>query len=132
RTSRPASIAPETWPSTSTRASLTRWITRRTLPGQSAGARSFVGAGEIECVAVLAAVDLGVLAEFLFHFVAEEVPALEVAGAELTFFVLLIASAHAGKAALDFGSIAESVDQLGDGDGAVADCVFGIRHTELP
>src|SRR5271170_617352 len=100
---------PQTRPSTSTRASRTRWITSRTLPGQRTGARRLFGAGEVERMAMLAAVDLGVGSEFFLHFIAEEKPTLQVAGAELALLVLLVTGAHARNAALHLGSIAERV-----------------------
>src|SRR6202521_1721364 len=77
---------------------------------------------------MLAAIDLGIVAELLLPLIAEQIPALEVTGAELAFFVLFITRAHARNAALDLGSIAEGVHQLGHGHGFVAGCVFWIRH----
>ena len=47
--------------------------------------------GPVECVAKLAAIDLGVRADERFDFLRIIVPALQVAGAELPFFVFFVA-----------------------------------------
>src|SRR6266849_3828069 len=131
RMTRPTPMDPVQPPSTSTRASRTRCITRRIpemLPAQRSGAGSFLGIRQVECLAVLAAVDFRVLAELLLHFIAEKEPALEVTGAELALVILFITGAHARDAALDLGAVAERRNQLGDGNRLVTGCVFRIRH----
>ena len=61
---------------------------------------------------MLAAVDFGVFPPLLLDFLAEEIPTLEVTGAELALFVLFISSAHARHAPLHLGAVAERSDQL--------------------
>ena len=62
--------------------------------------------GEVEGLAVFAAVDFGVGAVLLADFVAEEVPALQMARAELAFLVFLVACAHARETLFYYRSVA--------------------------
>src|SRR5262245_30157989 len=101
----------------------------RALPAQGSGARGLFRVRQIQGLAVLAAIDFRILAELALHFVAEKVPALEVAGAELSLLVFFIAGPHPRDPALDLGSVAERRDQFGHGDRFVTDGVFGIGHT---
>src|SRR5256885_16348487 len=101
----------------------------RALPAQGSGARGLFRVGQIQRLAVLAAIDFRILAELALHFVAEEIPALEVAGAELSLLVLFVAGAHSRDPALDLRPVAERSDQFGHGDRFVTDGVFGIGHT---
>ena len=55
------------------------------LVAQSAGAGLFFGVWQVQRLAMLAAVDFRFRAELRLHFVAEEIPALQMAGAELAF-----------------------------------------------
>src|SRR5689334_6061531 len=77
---------------------------------------------------MLAAVDFHVRSPLAFHFVPEKIPALQVAGAELVFGVLLIAGPHAGQPAFDLGAVGERIDDLADGHGLVGNCVLRIGH----
>src|ERR1039458_6226680 len=60
------------------------WRRDRRKPGdliaKGPGARRFFRIGQVQSLAVLATVNLSVLPVFLFHLVAEEIPALQVAG----------------------------------------------------
>lgn len=76
---------------------------------------------------VLAAIDLGVLAELAGNFFAEAVPSLEMPSAQFALGVLLAASAHAWNAALDFGAIGERGDEFGDGFGRI-----GFGEQQIP
>ena len=100
------------------------------LETQRARARLFFFIGEVERLAMLAAVDLRVGAELLLNFLAEEIPALEMAGAELFFRVLLIACPHPRDTTLYLGAIAERIDQFGHRDRLIGSRVFRIRHIE--
>jgi hypothetical protein len=79
---------------------------------------------------MLATVDLGLRTELLLDFIAEEIPALEVTGAQFSFFIFLIAGAHAGNAAFYLGAVCKGGDQFGDRDGPIGNGVFRIRHRE--
>src|ERR1043166_3254261 len=68
------------------------------LPAKGSGPGRFFGIRKIQRLAMLAAIDLGVLAPFLLDFFAEEIPPLQVSCAEFAFFVLLVAGAHARDA----------------------------------
>src|ERR1039458_8476972 len=74
------------------------WRRDRRKPGdliaKGPGARRFFRIGQVQSLAVLATVNLSVLPVFLFHLVAEEIPALQVAGAEFSLGVFFAASAH--------------------------------------
>src|SRR5687767_4149276 len=80
---------------------------------------------------MLAAVDLSVGSELLRHFLTEEVPPLQVARAQLALFILLIAGAHAGNTLLDFGTIAQRVDQLGFRNWSIGGGIFRIGHRRI-
>ena len=100
-----------------------------TLPGQSSRPRLLVGRGQVESLAALAAVDLGIGAELLSDLLAEEVPALEMTRAELALLVLLVAGAHSGDAALYFDAVAEGCDEFSDGNWFVRCGVLGVGHS---
>ena len=98
------------------------------LPAEGAGAGLFLFVGEVEGLALFAAVDFGLGTEAFLDLVAEEVPAFEVAGAYLAFFVLEAAGALARGALHDAGAVAEGADFNGLGDGSFGGCVFRIGH----
>src|ERR1017187_7969550 len=107
------------------------WGATASLPGQSPGARFLVRGRQVESLAALAAIDLGIRAELLSDLLTEEVPALQVTRTELGFLVLLIAGAHPGDAALHFDAVAEGRDEFGDRHWFVRGGVLGIGHGEL-
>jgi hypothetical protein len=81
------------------------------LVRQRARPRILVRIGQVQRLAVLAAVDLGALAELLRHLGAEEVPPLQMSGAQLALIVLLVAGAHPEHAALHLRAIAQVGNQ---------------------
>src|SRR5260370_34803677 len=83
------------------------------LPAQGSGARSFFGVGKVQRLAVLAAIDFGVGAGLLLHFMVEKEPALEVAGAELPLLIFIIAGWHARDPGLFFRAASERRGLLG-------------------
>src|ERR1017187_2145848 len=108
------------------------WRRDRRKPGdliaKGPGARRFFRIGQVQSLAVLATVNLSVLPVFLFHLVAEEIPALQVAGAEFSLGVFFAASAHPRRPPLHLGTVAECVDQFGHRHGLVRYRVFRVRH----
>src|SRR5450755_1346758 len=79
---------------------------------------------------MLAAIDLNVGAELLFHFVTKEVPTFQMTGAQFALGVFLVAGSHARGATFDLGAIAERVDHLRNRDGLVGNRIFRVRHSE--
>ena len=57
------------------------------LEAERTGAGLFLGIRQVERLAMLATVNFHVGAELLLHFVAEEIPALQMARTELFLFV---------------------------------------------
>src|ERR1035441_7301663 len=87
------------------------WRRDRRKPGdliaKSPGARCFFRIGQAQSLRVLATVNLSVLPVFLFDFVAEEKPALQVAAAEFSLGVFFAASAHPRRPPLHLRAVAE-------------------------
>src|ERR1039457_4386669 len=92
------------------------------------GARRFFRIGQVQSLTVFATVNLSVLPVFLSDLVAEEIPALQVAGAEFPFFVFFAASPPPRPPPLHLGAVAEGVDQFGNRHGLVRRRVFRVRH----
>ena len=99
-------------------------------PAQSARTGLLLRIRQVQCLAVLAAVDLGVLPEPLLDLVPEEIPALQVPGAEFALGVFLVAGAHARDAPLDLGPVAQRGDQLGDGSRRIRGSVGWVGHNK--
>src|SRR5271169_6561406 len=76
------------------------------LPGQRSGPGLFLQARQVKRLAVLAAVNLGFRPELAFHFVTGEVPAFQMARAQLSFGIFLVAGAHTRNSPFDLGAIA--------------------------
>src|ERR1022692_1438909 len=108
------------------------WRRDRRKPGdliaKSPGARRFFRIGQVQSLTVLATVNLSVLPVFLFDFVAEEKPALQVAGAEFSLGVFFAASAHPRRPPLHLRAVAEGADQFRHRHGLVRYRVFRVRH----
>src|ERR1039458_9142244 len=88
----------------------------------------FFRIGQVQSLTVLATVNLSVLPVFLFDLVAEEKPALQMAGAEFSLGVFFAASAHPRRPPLHLGTVAECADQFRHRHGLVRDRVFRVRH----
>src|SRR5271169_3384094 len=102
--------------------------TSEALIAQGPGARRFFRIGQVQSLTVLATVNLSVLPVFLLDFVAEEIPALQVAGAEFSLCVFFAASAHPWRPPLHLGAVAEGADQFGHRHGLVRYRVCRVRH----
>src|ERR1039457_7706474 len=98
------------------------------LIAKGSGARRFFRIGQVQSLTVLATVNLSVLPVFLFDLVAEEIPALQMAGAEFSLCVLFAASAHPRRPPLHLGAIAEGANQFRHRHGLVRYRVFRVRH----
>ena len=84
--------------------------------------------GQVKRLAMLAPVDFSIGAKLLLHFIAEEIPALQVTGAELALRVFFVSRPHAWNTPLNLSAVAERIHQFRDRYRLFAGGILGIRH----